>query len=235
MTTEHNALTAICYGLQDYKSMFGLTSNELDMKIINCYAGDSLFAKEMTDLRLRAVACDPLYAKPIPEIKKTIENAQQKLIDNIHHHPERFSLKGKTINDISNAKNLERLLADIPIGLKEGRYTHDELPTLNFKDEQFDLALINHYIFTNNEYVSAEFHVKAIEEFIRVAPEVRLFPLVTEQSQLSPQVGEVAALLQVKGYGVEIRGVEFEFQTHGNAMMRIWSSACDVEKHQQSQ
>ncbi|MBI2792029.1 MAG: hypothetical protein HYX61_08725 [Gammaproteobacteria bacterium] len=234
MTADFNYLAARSYGLEDYKKMFGLTASELDMKIVNCYAGASIFAKEMTEHRLRVVACDPLYAKPIHEIKQTIEKAQLKLIEEINNHPERFVLKGRD-KDIINKENVGLLIEDLSKGTKEGRYTQDALPKFTFQDEQFDLALVNHYIFSNNDHRSAEFHVKAIEEFIRIAPEVRLFPLVTKESHLSPHVGEVAALLQVKGYGVEIRGVSFAFQTHGNAMMRIWSSACDVIKHQQSQ
>lgn len=233
MTADFNSLAARTYGLQDYKKMFGLTASELDMKIVNCYAGASIFAKEMKEQQLRVVACDPLYAKPIDEIKQTIEKAQLKLMEQMNNHPERFVLKSN--EDIINKENVEHLIEDLSKGIKEGRYTQDALPKFTFQDEQFDLALVNHYLFTNNDHRSAEFHVKAIEEFIRIAPEVRLFPLVTKESHLSPHVGEVAALLQVKGYGVEIRGVSFEFQTHGNAMMRIWSSACDVVKHQQSQ
>lgn len=99
------------------------------------------------------------------------------------------------------------------------------LPKLNFDDESFNLALVNHYLFTKTDSLSLDYHIKAIEELVRVANEARIFPLVTEKGQLSAYVGDVVSKLQAKGYGVEIRSVK---DTDGAAMLRVWAPECRV-------
>lgn len=236
MNTRLTGLSAIGYGIEDYISMFDLSDFELDMKILNCYASVSAFAADMTKRKLRVVACDPLYQTPIPEIKALAEKAQIKLLEEIEYHSDRYALPpNEAKQQVSDhQQGVIRFLEDLPLGLKEGRYTFDGLPSLSFKTEQFDLALVCHYLFTNSDKLSVDFHVKAIQELSRVANEVRIFPLVTHTGSLSLHVGEVASMLQTLGLGVEIRGVQFKFQKQDNAMMRIWSSSCTVAAHASS-
>lgn len=234
MNSMLNPLNAIGYGIDDYRKMFALTENELEMNILDCYAGASCFAKEMASQKRNAIACDPLYEKPIDAIKVIIKKAQKTLLAEFKAHPEWFALTQKQAAAFIKAheEKVEAFIDDLKQGLAEKRYTPDTFGHLGFKEEQFDLALVSHYLFTYSDAFSVDFHVKAIQELVHIANEVRIFPLVTRESHLSPYVGEVAAVLQAMGLGVEIRGVPFEIQTHGNAMMRIWAASCSVSAHQ---
>jgi len=57
-----------------------------------------------------------------------------------------------------------------------------------FKDKQFTIALISHFLFMYDGYLDYEFHKETIKEIIRItSKEIRIFPIVNlkgERSQL---------------------------------------------------
>ena len=107
----------------------------------------------------------------------------------------------------------------------EGRYVAASLPILPFVDRQFSLALVSHLLFLYSEQFDLGFHVAAFEELLRVAHEVRVFPLLGLDRTWSPHVGPVRDHLERAGFEVEVVAVEYEFQRAadhaGNRMMRV--------------
>ena len=80
-------------------------------------------------------------------------------------------------------------------------------------------------MFVYDDRFDYEFHKNSIKEMLRVAKEVRLFPLVdyknsrvSDINNFSPYVYDI-----VKEFGAEIIKVDFEFQNRANYMMRITS------------
>jgi hypothetical protein len=120
---------------------------------------------------------------------------------------------------------MRKFLADFDLGKQAGRYVTASLPELPFKDGQFSLALVSHFLFLYSNQFDCDFHVAAFEELLRVAGEVRVFPLLGLDRQWSPHVGPVQEHLERVGFEVEIVAVEYEFQraeNHtGNRMMRV--------------
>jgi ubiquinone/menaquinone biosynthesis C-methylase UbiE len=112
-------------------------------------------------------------------------------------------------------------LMDYEEGKEEGRYLDEALPSLSFPDNHFDLALSSHFLFLYSEHLDESFHFKAIEEMLRVAKEVRIFPLVMLDNERSPYVDTVIQLLQEKGYSSEIVKTAYEFQKGANEMLKI--------------
>ena len=80
---------------------------------------------------------------------------------------------------------MELFLADFPAGLLEGRYLPYALPHLEIAGNSFDLALVSHFLFLYSASHDREFHVAAVHELLRVANEVRIFPLLTMEHQVS--------------------------------------------------
>lgn len=228
-------VTALGFGLNEYKQMFGLTEDELAMNILDCRAGASCFAADMTRQNKRVHACDPLYQLPITDIQNIVLEAGSTIKNALNHDSNQFCVLPEKAKDFIKVidQGTQRFFDDLTPGLQEKRYTTDSLPTLSFKNEQFELALVCHYLFTFSDQLSVDYHVKAIEELVRVANEVRIFPLVTTAGQLSPFVGEVVARLQLDSFGVEIRGVDYMLQNQGNAMLRVWAPECHVLLHEQ--
>jgi len=232
-----NGVTALGFGLEDYIKMFDLTDVELDMNILDCRAGASCFAAQMHEKSKSVIACDPLYQKELNTIKGLVNEAKASIQDSFASNAQVFSILPEKAKDfiLQAEMGVEIFFNDFQAGQKAGRYICDSLPNLSFKDEQFQLALVCHYLFTFSEQMTELEHFNAIKELVRVSNEVRIFPLVTYAGKLSPYVGEVVAMLQSLSYGVEIRGVDYTLQNQGNAMLRVWSEACSVEAHEAHQ
>jgi hypothetical protein len=120
---------------------------------------------------------------------------------------------------------MHRFLADFERGKAEGRYVTASLPGLPFDDGAFRLAVVSHLLFLYSEHLDVAAHISSVFELLRVAEEVRVFPLVTLDRRWSPHVGPVRSALEMAGYTVEIVATRYEFQrAEGNAgarMMRI--------------
>jgi hypothetical protein len=65
------------------------------------------------------------------------------------------------------------------------------------------------------------FHLRAIEEMLRVAREVRIFPLVTLKGDISPHLNGIMNALESRGYGTEVISTAYEFQKGGEKMLKI--------------
>jgi hypothetical protein len=232
MEKSINGLKALGYSIDDYIKMFALSDDEIAMRILDCNPGIVAFAAQMHQQHHPVLASDPLYSQPIATIKTLIAKAQDQLLTDLQENPHRYTVSFNAAQNIlaDHKKAVEVFLADLPEGLKEGRYATASLPQLPFKNEQFDLALSSHYLFTN-ESLSFEFHLEAIQEMARVANEVRIFPLVTAKGELSRHIGDIVSRLQMLNLGVEIKGVVFELQHRGNAMLRVWTPSCSVAAH----
>jgi hypothetical protein len=70
--------------------------------------------------------------------------------------------------------------------------------------------------------------IAAFEELLRVAGEVRVFPLLGLDRQWSPRVGPVREHLERAGFEIAVEAVQYEFQRAeghaGNRMLRVRQS-----------
>ncbi|MGF1480170.1 MAG: SAM-dependent methyltransferase [Cyanophyceae cyanobacterium] len=210
--------------LDEYRRMFNLNPAEFGT-ILDCGGGPASFNAEMHQRGERVVSCDPIYQFSRREIAQRIEETYAVVLEAVRANQDRF-----VWNVISSPEELGRVrmasmkqfLADFPQGVKQGRYVTEALPQLSFSNHQFDLALCSHLLFTYSEQLSLEFHIASILEMCRVATEVRVFPLLTHFSgERSPHLQPVINTLRAKGYRVEIQPVSYEFQRHGNQLLRV--------------
>jgi hypothetical protein len=67
-------------------------------------------------------------------------------------------------------------------------------------------------------------HQQAVDAMCAVAAEVRIFPLLTYDGEISPYVAPVVAAMKGTGRLVSIDRVGYEFQKGGNEMLRIVSN-----------
>lgn len=214
--------------LNEYIKMFNLTSAELQLKIIDCAGGPASFNVEMTKQGYNIISSDPIYQFSVEEITRRIQETAQKIVEGTRATRDAFVWQ-----DIHSPEHLaqvrmaamQQFLADLPLGIEQGRYITSELPTLPFDSKQFDLALCSHFLFTYSDLLSAEFHIASIKELCRVATEVRIFPLLkvfsTQGAEILPSViNELSA----QGYNLEIKQVPYEFQKGGNQMLKVGKS-----------
>jgi hypothetical protein len=88
----------------------------------------------------------------------------------------------------------------------------------------FELCLCSHLLFLYSEQLSLEFHWASINELLRVASEVRIFPLLQLNCEPSPYLDAVIQEFSDKDYNVLVLPVEYEFQRGGNQMLKISKS-----------
>jgi hypothetical protein len=115
---------------------------------------------------------------------------------------------------------MQAFLDDYDLGKRQGRYVDAELPSIDFPDKSFDLAVCSHFLFLYTEHLSEAFHRSAFLELCRVAREVRIFPLLALDGLTSPYVASIVDGLS-DSWKVSLETVPYEFQRGGNQMMRV--------------
>ena len=208
----------------EYRRMFALTDQDLQLRILGCGDGPASFNAEATRRGLRVTSCDPIYRFDEPELRQRIADTCDEVLAQT-----RRNLADFVWTTIPSVEALGQLrlaamndfLADYPAGKAAGRYVEAELPRLPYADASFDLALCSHFLFLYTTQLGQEFHRAAIQEMCRVAAEVRIFPLIALGGTPSPLVEPTVEQLRARGVDVSIAEVPYEFQRGGNRMMRI--------------
>lgn len=214
--------------LAEYRSMFALSDKDLDKAIIGIGDGPASFNAEMSALGKSVVSVDPLYIFHADEIERQFYTVVDDIIAQVkatpddwvwsyHRSPEQ--LKENRINV------LRRFVADYDKGKRAGRYVIGELPGIDLPDGRFGLALCSHFLFLYSEHFSYDFHLEAILEMLRLAPEVRIFPLLTLMLQPSPYVLPLVEALESRGFHASVEKMDYELQRGGNQMLRIRKTA----------
>ena len=209
---------------EEYVRMFNLSDADLRSRILGCADGPASFNAKMAERGHRVISCDPLYQFTGEQIRTRIDETYDNIIAQTHHNIEHFVWTTITsVDDLGRVRRaaMNNFLEDYEQGRKEGRYIASELPTLPFVGGTFDLALCSHFLFLYSPIISLELHEKAIAAMCAVAAEVRIFPLLTYDSILSPYVEPVVDRLKKSGRRVSIERVAYEFQKGGNEMLRI--------------
>jgi hypothetical protein len=212
----------------EYRRMFVLSPGDLSGCILGCGDGPASFNAEAHALGHAVVSCDPIYAFAAGEIRRRVEETFETVIAQARQHPERFVWDLFRDPDELGRNRLgamRRFLDDFERGRQEGRYITASLPDLPFADGAFRLAVVSHLLFLYSEHLDESFHLASARELLRVADEVRIFPLLTLDGRGSPHVGPVQSALEAAGHAFEIVSVPYEFQRAegraGSRMMRI--------------
>ncbi len=208
----------------EYVNMFGLTKADLQLRILGCGDGPAAFNAEMTKRNKTVVSVDPVYAFSAEQIESRIAETYEVVMEQMQKNQGDYVWRGiSSIEQLGNVRMsaMEDFLADFNAGKQEGRYILGELPSLPFESEEFDIALSSHFLFLYSAHLSAEFHLQALQEMLRVSREVRIFPLITLEGVSSPHLPIVNAHLASLGFSIEIKRVSYEFQRGGNEMLVI--------------
>ena len=210
--------------LDEYRHMFDLDEDLLKGRVLGCADGPASFNAELTALGRSVVSCDPIYQFSASGIRERVAATYPLILEQVRQSPDDYVWdvisSPEALGEIRLAA-MERFLADYEDGLANGRYLPNSLPNLPFASDSFDLALCSHFLFLYSEQLDTEFHVTAVLELLRVAREVRIFPLLDLNCELSVHVQPVCGRLVELGHEVRITAVPYEFQRGGNQMMRI--------------
>ena len=208
----------------EYRAMFGLDASDLDGRILGCGDGPASFNAEMSAQGHAVVSVDPLYGASRAAIERRVEETFDDVMDQMRQNAEDFVWTHvPSVDELGRRRMaaMRRFMADYPQGKVEGRYVEASLPELPFDDGTFDLALSSHLLFLYSEQFDLAFHIRALEEMLRVAAEVRVFPLLQIGGTPSAHVEGVVDAFGSRGADATVEPVPYEFQRGGNRMLRL--------------
>lgn len=210
--------------MEEYCGMFDLGERELRGRILGCGDGPASFNAEMTALGKTVVSVDPLYAFSAEAIERRVEETYDIIIEQLARNRDDFVWTYvPSIPALGQRRMwaMRKFLDDFARGSGEGRYLDASLPDLPFEDNSFDLALSSHFLFLYSQEFDLAFHVRALEEMLRVAPEARAFPLLQVGGAPSPHVQGVIDAFTAQDIQARIEEVPYEFQRGGSRMLRL--------------
>lgn len=208
----------------EYVQMFALTESDLARRILGCADGPASFNAELSQRGGHIVSVDPIYMFDVEQIKSRIDETYEEVLSQTRQNQNEFVWESiLSVEELGRIRMsaMEIFLADFEAGKQGGRYIEGELPSLPFEAGAFDLALSSHFLFLYSAHLSAEFHLQSLREMLRVAREVRVFPLLMLGGAPSPHMAFVIEQLSKDGFILEIKRVSYEFQRGGNEMLVI--------------
>ena len=204
--------------------MFALSPKDLEKSILGCGDGPASFNHTLTRLGGRVTSVDPLYAFDVGQLGRRIDETSPLVVaqtyQNVHEFVWRSFVSVSQLID-TRRQAMKLFLTDYEAGRAERRYFEGSLPALPFADGTFELALCSHFLFLYSQHFSADFHIKAVEELLRVASEVRVFPLLELGSRPSRHLDAVVDELNNHRYTVTLKQVDYEVQKGGNKMLVV--------------
>lgn len=208
----------------EYVAMFGLTETDLKFRILGCGDGPAGFNVELTKRGGHVISADPIYIFEAAQIRSRISETYETVMAQMRENQSNYVWG--TISSVEELGRIrmaamETFLSDYVAGKNEGRYIAGELPSLPFESGSFDIALSSHFLFLYSTHLTAGFHFQALQEMLRVAREVRVFPLLTLNGAPSPHLSFVTESLIAQGFDVEVKHVSYEFQRGANEMLLI--------------
>ncbi|MCR6489602.1 class I SAM-dependent methyltransferase [Amycolatopsis sp. OK19-0408] len=208
--------------LDEYRRMFALTDTDLAGRILDCPGGAASLTAEVNAAGGTATACDPVYERPVEQVRETALESLGRGYAYHQANPEEYVWTYFRDPDHyleSRTRSVELFAADRAAHPRN--YVPAALPTLPFEDGRFDLVLCSHLLFSYADRFDREFHVASLRELARVGREVRVFPLVPMGMTENPELAPVRAELAAAGLPTTVRRVGYEFQRGGDAMLTI--------------
>ncbi len=210
---------------EEYSKMFSLSEEDIQKSILGCGDGPSSFNSSLTKLGGEVISFDPIYKFTKQQIKHRIDQTYGVVMSQMQSNKDGYlwnTIKSVEELGLVRMEAMNFFLEDYDSGKAEGRYLNLELPNrLPFKDMQFELALASHFLLLYSNHLSYDFHIKSINEVMRVTEELRIFPLLKLDGDCSPYLDDLVNHYKAKGLSVRLEKVDYEFQRGGNEMLVI--------------
>jgi len=210
--------------LQEYRLMFSLTENDLRKNVLGCGDGPASFNSELTAAGGKIISVDPVYQFSAEQVSSRIDEVYHQIMSQMSENAENYvwdHIKDVEHLGMVRMAAMRKFLADYQAGLDEGRYINASLPQLPFGNDQFDLALCSHFLFLYSQQIDLQLHLAGMRELCRVSREVRVYPLLALDGNISPHLKPISDALSENGLVVSVRSVEYQFQKGATEMLVV--------------
>lgn len=213
---------------EEYVRFFSLQPPDLaGRRIVDIASGVSSFCAEAAEQDLNATGCDLIYELDPAQIQERCENDLDLITQSIGKLPVYRWDFYQTPEQMRRfrQKAYRLFLADYT-NHRGTRYVPGKLPSLPFRDGQFDLALVSYLLFVYEDQLSYEFHRNSILEIMRVtADEARIYPIVTFEAQSSDYLPRLRADARLKQFEFQVHQTDFEFLRNSNQVLIVRRAA----------
>lgn len=211
----------------EYCRMFNLGEADLNKSILGCGDGPAAFNAVLSARGGRVTSVDPVYLFSTGQLRTRITQVYDEVLAQLRRHQDDYiwtQIADPAALGEQRMAAMETFLADYDGGRRSGRYCVGSLPELPFENGQFELALCSHFLFLYSEQVSLTEHQAALQELLRLAGEVRIYPLLSLDGETSPHLQPVLDQLSDSGVAWQLEPVNYEFQRGATHMLRAWSA-----------
>ncbi|NUP30874.1 MAG: methyltransferase domain-containing protein [Streptomycetaceae bacterium] len=192
---------------RDYELMFALELAALaGRRVLDCPGGASSFAAEAADAGADVSAVDPLYVLSAEELRSRLASDVELAFG---VHDERPEIDSDWLAEQKERWRVagERFFADYRPDGRTRRYQPAVLPDLPFADDEFDVALVSHLLFTYDA-VDPDAGLRELLRVVRPGGTIRIHPLVASDGVPYP-VERVLAWLERDGHHGEVIEVPY--------------------------
>ena len=209
---------------EEYYKMFQMDRIDKDEKILDVASGVSSFCAEANLNGYNVMASDKIYRFSPFEIEEKCAHDLDIVIEELQDVKEHY--KWEFFKNMNSYKEIRKTAYKKFINdfkeKKHHRYVDTEFPETKFKNNQFTISLVSHFLFLYDEHLSYEFHNKTIKELIRItSDEIRIFPIVNLRWKTSPFVSVLMEDPEFANHDITIQKVDYEFVKNGNEMLKL--------------
>lgn len=209
--------------LDEYKMMFVLSDEDLKKSIASFGDGPASFNFEMKRLNNNVISFDPIYTFTKEQLINRIRETKNIVMEQTKQNKNNFCWTSiKNLDDLEkNRMNaMNNFILDFEEGKKEKRYIPHELPNrTSFSEKCFDIGLSSHFLLLYSK-LGLNFHIKAIDEMLRICKEIRIFPILDLDAKKSNLLEQIIEYYNNK-YDISITETNYEFQRNGNKLLVI--------------
>ena len=208
----------------EYLDMFNLSEDDLARDIVGVGDGPASFNTRMHQRGTSIVSVDPIYKYSEAELRHRIQETYEDIIAQTRQNRDKFVwTRFSSVDELAGVRMqaMDDFCRDFENGKQQERYIDASLPNLPFPDQHFDLVISAHLLFLYSANRDLAFHLDAVRELLRIGTEVRIFPIVDVNSNLSPFLSLVIDELEKEGVVCSVERVPYHFQKTGNEMLRL--------------
>ena len=208
----------------EYLDMFNLSEDDLTRDIVGVGDGPASFNIRMYQRGTPIVSVDPIYKYSEAELRHRIQETYEDIIAQTRQNRDKFVwTRFSSVDELAGVRMqaMDDFCGDFENGKQQERYIDASLPNLPFPDQHFDLVISAHLLFLYSANRDLAFHLDAVRELLRIGTEVRIFPIVDVNSNLSPFLSPVIDELEKEGVVCSVERVPYHFQKTGNEMLRL--------------
>jgi hypothetical protein len=225
MSIKYDNIVPWGRSFDEYIKMFKLSEYDLTKKILGCGDGPASFNSGMYKLGKRIISIDPVYQFTKEQIKDKIDEKYEEIVKQTENNKDKFIWNTfSSVEELAKTRMnaMKDFLSDYEKGIQEKRYIFAELPNLPFEDKEFELVLSAHFLYFYSENLTYDFHIQSINEMLRVSKEVRVFPIVDLNANISKYLEKTYQYFSSRNIAIEEMKVEYEFQKGGNIMVKFY-------------